>query len=481
MKKIILSLFSVVLVMMCVNTVQAITVNDVVNTYQNSAAFKKLDNGKITYKDNIITITYGKNSKITMPVSSDGTIEFSATNSDYEVLKGFIESALKAQGYSDSDIQKIYTSSYTYTKNGIQITPADKGKTYFADYIKTKVYTGTQGTNNVYYHNSSLTNSAGDDSYRYSGSYQSVDNWVAFGDGKYRTKGSDGYCESDYYYGLAYVTVTPGDNHIEYCQTGEHEGNHGENASIPGKYSYTCDSDGNYILHWANGGGYTLTDLPQNITSLEITDEAVYTSTEDFIKRYEYYYIGKPLEAVKDQPDWNWSSLDNPDETTMKNASITTSNIATGYPQFTVEKDSSTGKYVIYIDVMVNDTNGISESNYYTRGEKKYVFVPIKFKAKYKTSDGSCGYDTKDLYRVVGVFGDKVKLIKGLDASSTLLGKDGDYASEDRIYSGYKWNVAGPNTWSQSKLNTVNLNKNFLNNIGSKWASFIDYEDWVVG
>ena len=44
-----------------------------------------------------------------------------------------------------------------------------------------KNYSGTQGTNNVYYHDSSLANGAGDRSYRYSGASSSVNNYVCFG------------------------------------------------------------------------------------------------------------------------------------------------------------------------------------------------------------------------------------------------------------------------------------------------------------
>ena len=43
------------------------------------------------------------------------------------------------------------------------------------------LYTGVQGTNNIYYHDGTLTNGAGDNSYRYSGASDSVNNFVCFG------------------------------------------------------------------------------------------------------------------------------------------------------------------------------------------------------------------------------------------------------------------------------------------------------------
>ena len=44
-----------------------------------------------------------------------------------------------------------------------------------------KLYTETQGENGIYYHNSSLANGAGDNSYRYAGTSDSVNNYICLG------------------------------------------------------------------------------------------------------------------------------------------------------------------------------------------------------------------------------------------------------------------------------------------------------------
>ena len=44
-----------------------------------------------------------------------------------------------------------------------------------------KLYTGTQGKNNIYYHDSTLANGAGDNSYRYAGASDSVNNYICLG------------------------------------------------------------------------------------------------------------------------------------------------------------------------------------------------------------------------------------------------------------------------------------------------------------
>ena len=102
---------------------------------------------------------------------------------------------------------------------------------------------------------------------------------------------------------------------------------------------------------------------------------------------------------------------------------------------------------------------------------------------------------TENLYRIIGVFNNQVKLIKYDYAKSSLLGTDGDFSREDTDYyfsgeqgespssnSLYYWNNATKtNTWSESLLNKVNLNTNFINNIGSTWSDKIATTTWRVG
>ena len=100
---------------------------------------------------------------------------------------------------------------------------------------------------------------------------------------------------------------------------------------------------------------------------------------------------------------------------------------------------------------------------------------------------------TDNLYRIIGVIDGKVKLIKYDYATSALLGTAGDYSDSETpnasYYKGiltsidnYYWNnVTKKNTWSESNLNKINLNTNFINNIGSTWANKIATTTWKVG
>ena len=55
-----------------------------------------------------------------------------------------------------------------------------KEKIKLTEYVLSQ-YTGTQGENSLYYHNSTLTNGAGDNSYRYAGASDSVNNYICLG------------------------------------------------------------------------------------------------------------------------------------------------------------------------------------------------------------------------------------------------------------------------------------------------------------
>ena len=125
-------------------------------------------------------------------------------------------------------------------------------------------------------------------------------------------------------------------------------------------------------------------------------------------------------------------------------------------------------------------TNGIDDNSYRYAGASNAVNNYVCFGSDAE----SCPED--NLYRIIGVFGDQVKLIKATAAPSSLLGTDGDYKSGITYAWNYKQNTSinsgmGSNTWSTSLLNKTNLNTNYINNIGSTWASKIAKTTWKVG
>ena len=103
-----------------------------------------------------------------------------------------------------------------------------------------------------------------------------------------------------------------------------------------------------------------------------------------------------------------------------------------------------------------------------------------------------------NLYRIIGVFGSEVKLIKADYTTTTMTGSGGDYYGAYNIltsnYKGsmntsniasYYWNnssgSSSRNTWSESRLNKTNLNSSYLSYIGSTWSNKIATHTWYVG
>ena len=134
--------------------------------------------------------------------------------------------------------------------------------------------------------------------------------------------------------------------------------------------------------------------------------------------------------------------------------------------------------------------NGIDDNSYRFAGASDKVNNFVCF----GSTTSPC--PTDNLYRIIGVMDGKVKLIKYDYATSVLLGINGDYANDTEpvtLYykgelltiSNYYWNYkainSGSNMWSTSLLNKINLNTNYVNNIGVEWANKIATTTWKVG
>ena len=101
-------------------------------------------------------------------------------------------------------------------------------------------------------------------------------------------------------------------------------------------------------------------------------------------------------------------------------------------------------------------TNGAGDNSYRFAGASDQVNNYVCF----GSSEASCPAD--NLYRIIGVFGDKVKLIKSTSV-------------------GYKeWDSNNTNTWSTSSLNSY-LNNEFINTFDETIKDKIDEITWKVG
>ena len=323
-----------------------------------------------------------KPTKITKGISMN--LEQTAGAGDYKTVT---QSSWPTEGYEfNAELSKCEngsTLSWDDTKKAIIVSGnlSDKCYVYFDKLLvlsevcgdKTlkdcviAQYTGTQGQNNIYYHKSSLSNGAGDNSYRYAGGdYQLTSKAISAGFNSITTKSQ---------------------------------------TSTDGVVNYYCNGTKQYV-----GAG-----CPGNYIS--------YYSLQYDTTNTQYQSYKEALEKA----------------------------IVDGY--------------------LIED--------------KVENFVC------FGTNESTCSTD--NLYRIIGMIDNKVKLIKYDCASRNLLGTTGESPYNRSPFSTYQGaltsidlyhiNSGGNpiNDWSLSPLNKTNLNTSFINNIGTTWASKIITTTWKVG
>ena len=156
--------------------------------------------------------------------------------------------------------------------------------------------------------------------------------------------------------------------------------------------------------------------------------------------------------------------------------------------------DGENGLY--YHDGVGSYTNADQEA-----GDNSYRFSganPNNYVC-FGSDEETCPND--NLYRIIGVFNGQVKLIKNDYTTSGMLGTDGrDYygaysystsnykgSMDTSTIAGYRWNydtsvsTSGSNNWTTSEFNTINLNTNYWNYLGSTWQNLIATTTWYLG
>jgi len=128
--------------------------------------------------------------------------------------------------------------------------------------------------------------------------------------------------------------------------------------------------------------------------------------------------------------------------------------------------------------------NGINDGSYRYAGSYETTNNWICF----GTDNSTC--DDEHLYRIIGVFGDQVKLIKAYEGTETSLGSPatGRRTSLGKYYKGkstviheYYLSDSGTNIWPESVLNINILNSTYLTKLGKTWTDKIAVSNWKVG
>ena len=146
----------------------------------------------------ILTVTGPDGNEVTeLPGLTHTTVQDKENKSisgfDVTTTNGLITIANKKTITATPNVEEQYTLKLTFvnyesdqTENATSSLSAkvmiqkEPIVTTLASYI-TNLYTGTQGENSIYYHDASLTDGANDNSYRFAGASDAVNNYVCFG------------------------------------------------------------------------------------------------------------------------------------------------------------------------------------------------------------------------------------------------------------------------------------------------------------
>ena len=261
-----------------------------------------------------------------------------------------------------------------------------------------------------------------------------------------------------------------------------------ENGAGDNSYRFS-GADGSCFLNGKSINGAGINDgdfyfnLPSNVNDCRNVFRASFGSVELYLDNSITNYVADEKKAV-----WTGSSCETADGEIIPFAV----SVSTGKFETATESSCIGNSYMITIG---EESARAANLNIQSMGAG--VWRNINNYVCFGSNASPCPTDY--LYRIIGVIDGKVKLIKYDYTNSNLLGTDGDYSSTITLnktdykdglnYKGtlslvntYYWNNAtSTNTWSESNLNKINLNTNFINNIGETWADKIAITTWKVG
>ena len=352
-----------------------------------------INNNSITSNGNSITITIDA-------TAGTGTIAKYLYSKDNGV--SYVQSANNTYTFTGLDKGTYSIKAYVQDSNGknseiisktIEITIIT-----LVDYVKS-LYTGTQGANNVYYHNSSLTNGAGDNSYRYAGASESVNNFVCFGtnttpcptDSLYRIIGVFGNNVKliKYDYANSNLLGTGDDYSTKTFSKSDYSTYKGELITI-NRYSWNYSTENNtwsesnlnkvnLNTNYLNKIGTTWSNLIEDTTwkvsghsTIEVTPKAMYTAeitnatktygSENGRSKIGLMYVSDYMYAAS-PTYWTYQGLNSSDETRDYRAATTSNWMYMGLYEWTITPYSSGSGYVFFAsyDGYLNSDGGASD------------------------------------------------------------------------------------------------------------------------
>ena len=236
---------------------------------------------------------------------------------------------------------------------------------------------------------------------------------------------------------------------------------------------------------------------------LSFPDGAPSTSAEDC--QNVYYGMGMYIDATLTTEGVELGQVEEVTWNSVNSVCETTSGIPVYNDSETAVSQESCNGYAAMIDtvalIVINVGSGTMKAATLDAEDYSYRYAganPNNYVC-FGSDEETCL--NNDLYRIIGVFDGKVKLIKSDYTISDMLGTDGrdyygTYNQSTSNYKGsmdtstiaaYRWNydtsvsTYGSNNWTTSEFNTINLNTNYWNYLGATWQNLIAETTWHLG
>ena len=352
----------------------------------------------------ILTEKNSKNAVVEGILSSatDGSSDFSDTDKTElnTGLKGTYGSIYKIhnttvalKGNKQYDLYLFVDESSTNTsmkktfKAGVAVKAYDREKDQtLAEYVISQ-YTGTQGENGIYYHNSALTNGAGDNSYRYAGASDSVNNYICLGSDEATCPDAN----------LFRIIGVFGDKTkvIRAKSVGNKQWHTSEsntwsssslNAYLNGTYLTSLGTLADKIATttWKAGGGIwsnIVTSVPKTAYQNEVGSSASSTTVDKKIGLMyvsDYYYSASPSA-------WTLVGYNSNDATKDYRAATSTNWLYLGSTEWTISRDSDDTNYAF----RVTSTGDVNFSIVDSRSFAVRPSFNLESSVKYVSGSGS--------------------------------------------------------------------------------------------
>ena len=249
------------------------------------------------------------------------------------------------------------------------------------EYVKSQ-YTETQGKNSLYYHNSSLTNGAGDNSYRYAGASDSVNNYICLGSDEATCPDANLFRIIGVFGNQTKVirAKSVGDQKWDDTSADNTWSSSSLNTYLNGEYLTSLGTLADKIATTTckvGGGSWSniVTSVPKTAYQYEIGSSASTTTVNKKIGLMyvtDYYYSASPSA-------WTLVGYNESDETKDYRAATSTNWLYLGSYEWTISRSSDNTNYAFFVDSIgnvsydyVSDSYGVRPS-FNLESSVKYV------------------------------------------------------------------------------------------------------------